>query len=244
MEGFEMFNDKPQAFLGVNSEGENSAEISEVTKESAAEKAGLKKGDIITKIDDKKIENFEDVVEAVSAHKPKDEVTIYYKRDGKENSTKAVLGERKNEMAFSFSAPRLKELRVPGVPMAPVAPRWNMEEFRNNQERYGDLAETYSDAFGSFSRGPKLGLKIQDLEEEDGVKVINVEAGSAADKAGLKKDDIITEVGFAKVKNTDDAREQFHENADKASYKVKVKRDGKEMSFDIKIPKKLKTTNL
>src|SRR5882762_8468695 len=52
------------AFLGVTTEGDDDgddkkidgAKITAVTKESAAEKAGLKEGDIITKINDKKVE--------------------------------------------------------------------------------------------------------------------------------------------------------------------------------------------
>src|SRR5438067_900172 len=43
--------DENRAMLGVATEGnDKGAEIQSVTKESAAEKAGLKKGDIITKI--------------------------------------------------------------------------------------------------------------------------------------------------------------------------------------------------
>ncbi len=41
------------------------AEIQTITKESGAEKAGLKKGDIIKKIDDKKIESPDDLTEAI-----------------------------------------------------------------------------------------------------------------------------------------------------------------------------------
>ncbi|HNP00816.1 MAG TPA: PDZ domain-containing protein, partial [Ferruginibacter sp.] len=77
-----------------------------------------------------------------------------------------------------------------------------------------------------------------------GVKVLDVEADSPADKAGLKKDDVITEIGGEKVENTDEARDQLRENADKASYSIKASRNGNAMNFDIKIPKKLKTANL
>ncbi len=234
--GFNTKDDKPHAFLGINTEGETEAKITEVTKESAAEKAGLQKGDIITKIDDKKIENFDDVVDAISSHKPKDEVTVYYKRDGKEKSSKVVLGERKaGAMAYSFSGPgsRLFDLTMPEMapmpPMPPMAPD-NFYEFENDLN------------FG-FGKS-RLGIKIQDTEERDGVKILNIEEGSVAEKAGLKKDDIVTEIGGKKITNTDEAREQLHDNADKNTYNVKAKRSGSEMSFDIKIPKKLKTTNL
>jgi serine protease Do len=97
---------------------------------------------------------------------------------------------------------------------------------------------------GSFSRQKKLGLKIQDTEEGGNVKVIEVVDSSAAQKAGLKKDDIITEINGQKINNTDEAREQLQEAGVKSSYIIKAKRNGIVMSFDVKIPKKLKTANL
>lgn len=259
--------DNPQAFLGVTTETieddkDNNkvpgAKISNVTNESAAEKAGLKTGDIIIKIDDKKIENPQDLTEVIGDKKPKDEVTVYYKRDGKENSAKAILGERKG-MAYSFTTPN--GFRSNSIPRVNIAPRlrtedwrlstedwklrtddWNREESQleklysldNNFKMYGDM----------FPRHQKLGLKIQDTEDGNGVKVLDVDKDSPAEKAGLKKDDIVTEVGGKKIKNTDEAREQLQENAEKAAYNIKANRNGSEMSFDIRIPKKLKTANL
>ncbi len=98
--------------------------------------------------------------------------------------------------------------------------------------------------FNQFPRRQKLGLKIQDVEEGKGVKILEVADSSAAAKAGLKKDDIITEINNKKVDNTDDAREQLMEIAEKSSYPIKVKRNGAEIIAEIKIPKKLKTVNL
>ncbi len=246
-------DDNPHAFLGVTTETieddkDNNkvpgAKISNVTNESAAEKAGLKTGDIITKIDDKKIENPQDLTEVIGDKKPKDEVTVYYKRDGKENSAKAILGERK-VMSYSFTTPN--GFRSNSIPPMNTLPRlrtedWNMEESQlgklystdNNLKMYGDM----------FPRHQKLGLKIQDTEDGNGVKVLDVDKDSPAEKAGLKKDDIVTEVGGKKIKNTDEAREQLQENAEKAAYNIKAKRNGSEMNFDIRIPKKLKTANL
>jgi serine protease Do len=235
-------------FLGVTTKTTNNGEedsksegaiITNITKESAAEKAGLKTGDIITKINDKKIEDPGDLSEAINSFKPKDEVTVYYKRDGKEKSCKAILGESKLHMSYSFSGPnaRLRSLtipRTPGTPYLKQMPNIQMWDEGDMQHRFDGL----------FPRQQKLGLKIQDTEEGNGVKVLETEKDSPAEKAGLKKDDIVTEIGGKKITNTDEAREQLHDNAEKSSYNIKAKRNGSEMSFDIKIPKKLKTTNL
>ena len=226
-------------FLGVSTEKtDGGAKIVSVTKGSAAEKAGLLNGDIINKVDETKIEDPSDLSEAISSKKPKTEVKISFKRDGKAKSVKATLQERKEVTSYSFSMPNggTKAFTVPRTYRAPnvVIPPGGM---------YND---DYNFNYGPnvYTRTQKLGLKIQDLEEGSGVKVLDVEVGSAAEKAGIKKDDIITEIGGEKVKNTDEAREQLQENADKSTYPITVRRNNTEMKFDIKIPKKLKTTNL
>lgn len=243
-------NVKPRAFLGVSTEDvEDGAKITEVTKESAAAKAGLKPGDVITRIADKKVDGPESLYDAVTSMKPKDEVTVYYKREGKENSTKAVLGETRGlgAMSYSFSGPDglARSYTIPRVApkmrSMPKVEMWNDGDF--SSKAFGS-ADGY-DAFNySFPRQKKLGLRIQDTEEGNGVKVLGTDTDSPAEKAGLKKDDIVTEIDGKKVNNTDEAREQLSDVMEKSSYSIKAKRNGSEMSFDIRIPKKLKTANL
>lgn len=231
-----------RTFLGVTTENDDAgAKIVEVTSESAAAKAGLEKGDIITKVGDTKIADPSDLSEAISAKKPKDEVKITYKRNGKEKTAKATLQERKvDSRSFSFRGPQggMKTITVPGHPITPGAPG----TFYRDNEDFNFNSDVFVNGYGI--RRPKLGLKIQDLEEGSGVKVLDVDAESAAEKAGIKKDDVITAVGDVKVNNTDEAREQLHQNAEKSAYSIEAKRNGTTMKFDIKIPKKLKTADL
>jgi serine protease Do len=252
-EGFSLFNDdndESGAFLGVTTGVFNDgskdtkpsgAQVTNITKGSAAEKAGLKNGDVIVKINDKKVEDPESLSDAVTSFKPKDEVTVYYTREGKAGSAKAILGERRESrsMAYSFSGPDgqtrsfsiPRVQAVPGVDMSPKV--WNPGS-GNNFEFFAD----------SYPRQQKLGLKIQDTEDGKGVKVLDVDKDSPAEKAGLKKDDVVTEIGGKKVSNTDEVRDQLHENMEKSAYNIKATRNGNAMSFDITIPKKLKTANL
>src|SRR6478609_1265270 len=67
-----------KGFLGVVTEKDNGAKIKEVTKGSAAEKAGLKEGDVIIKVDDEKIEDPEDLSDAIGEHKAGEKTTITY----------------------------------------------------------------------------------------------------------------------------------------------------------------------
>lgn len=244
-------DDEGHAFLGVSTEKteEGAKIVDDVSKESAAGKAGLQKGDIILKFDDTKIEGPQSLYEAVNAKKPKDEVKITYKRDGKEKTVKAVLGERKSSLSksYSYSSPdgSYKTYTLPfaynGDELKELGSIKGMDQLEA-LDMYTDRANMLNDRL--FARRQKLGLKIQDTEEANGVKVLEVEDSSTAFIAGLKKDDIITQVGDEKITNTDEAREQFQENKEKGTYPIKVKRGGSEMTFTIKIPKKLKTTNL
>jgi serine protease Do len=252
MNGWNNEQEVIKPFLGVTTEKTSEgAKITEVIKASAGEKAGLKKDDIITKVGDEKIEDGESLSAAISSKKPKDIVKITYLRNGKSGSVKATLGERKSidALAFNYARPRVnvRKFATPGMPGV-------KGDDMINQERIFDM-ESLAPGAGfntspfiqlekSFPRQKKLGLKIQDTEEGGNVKVIEVEEGSAAEKAGLKKDDFITAIGGVKIENTDDAREQLMLSASKATYPIKAKRGNKEMDFEIKIPKKLKTADL
>ncbi len=68
--------------------------VSDVTKGSPADEAGLKGGDMIYEFDGKPISNLYDFTYALRAKKPGDEVVVKYKRDGKEFETKARLRSR------------------------------------------------------------------------------------------------------------------------------------------------------
>lgn len=240
-------------FLGVTTEkATGGAKITEISKESAAEKVGLKKDDIITKVDDKIITDGESLSEVIASKKPKDVVLVNYLRNGKPGKIKVTLGERKIKapLALAYGAPRAK-VRSFSIPKkSPGGHNMDMifEDGITGMDSFAPGAgfdvTPYIALENMYSRQKKLGLKIQDTEEGGNVKVIDVEDGSAAEKAGLKKDDIITEIGGVKIENTDDARKQLQPSEKKSAYTIKAKRDGKEMNFEVKFPKQLKTANL
>ncbi|MBR6581571.1 MAG: trypsin-like peptidase domain-containing protein [Ruminococcus sp.] len=67
--------------------------VVEVTEGSAAEKAGLKKGDIITAVDDVKIETAAELTAQKNLHMAGDEIKLTYKRNGEEMTATLVLDE-------------------------------------------------------------------------------------------------------------------------------------------------------
>jgi serine protease Do len=214
--------DENRAMLGVVTEKtEKGARINSVSKESGAEKAGLKKNDIITKIDDAKIDDTEDVSMAVKKHKPGDKVNITVLRDGKEQKFTAELGKWKGIKMGpnAFAIPRGERFEM--SPFAPDAPF----------------------AYG-MSGGPKLGLSVQDTEDGKGVKVVEVDEDSNAAKAGVKENDIITHINDEAVNSADEIARKVRAGRDKASLQFKVLRNGKTQNIEVKTPRKLKTADL
>jgi putative serine protease PepD len=62
-----------------------------------AAKAGLKPGDVITKLDDHVIDSGPTLIGEIWTHKPGDEVTITYQRDGKTHTVQLTLGSRSGD---------------------------------------------------------------------------------------------------------------------------------------------------
>ena len=218
---------KAKAFLGVTTEKvDDGVKITDISKGSAAEKTGLKEGDVITKVGSKKITNPEELMNAVTTYKPKEDVTISYKRDGKAADTKATLGERSFSRSFSFNNNSMSDMdfnftmpKIATVPHEPFATLWG------------------------YGRG-RLGVSIEDTDNESGVKITDVQDESAAAKSGLKENDIINEVDGKKVKDVNETRKEMAEVKDKSSYNIKAKRNGTEMNFEIKIQKKINKATL
>jgi len=83
------------AYLGVVFDRDtDDLKIDDVTKDTPAEKAGLKVGDVIVAIDDAKLKSRTDLYEFMAKKKPNDEVTVIVKRDGEEKKVKVKLGKR------------------------------------------------------------------------------------------------------------------------------------------------------
>jgi len=218
-----------KAFLGVTTEkpdkdGEEGAQIHEVSKGSAAFKVGLKVGDIITRVDEIRIDGPESLSEAIHKYKPEDKVTLTFKRDGKEQKMTVILGK----------APMMSATKIYKMPDMPDMKDFNYE--------YKMAPRAYGYSYGGAK--PRLGIKAQDTEDGKGVKVLEVGDESAAEKAGIKEGDIITRFDGKEVNSATELVELAHASKDKSSIKVSLIRDGKAQELEVRIPKKLKTADL
>lgn len=86
--------------------------VSEVVEGSPAAKAGLKAGDIITKVDDEDIENAGDLTTTIRGYEPEAKVSISIIRDRKKKKLKATLGETEQDYFYKFR--NLENFEFPG----------------------------------------------------------------------------------------------------------------------------------
>ena len=214
-----------KAFLGVSSmrtdDGPAGAKINQITAESAAKKAGLELGDLITKVDDMTIGGPEDLARVIGGYKPGDKVTITFNRDGKEQKVTATLGKtRTKTMTYSFG---------------PNSDNFDFKQFTLPPGSY------YNYSFGNNTR---LGIRAQDTEDGKGVKVLDVDEESAAAKAGIKEGDVITQFDGKEVNSAPALANAARESRTKTSVHVNLLRGGKPLELDIKTPRKLRTADL
>jgi len=229
------------AFLGVLSEeNELGAKINEVSEGSPAEKAGLKKDDIITNVNDEKITGPKDLYEAIGKYKPSDKVQISILKNGTKTKLTAEL-EKNKAQSFSYSMPNQ------GITIEPnFIPNTPRGRGNNGTQRFGfELPQMpeLNNFFGNIEK-PKLGISVEDVEENEGVKISSVSENSPAAKAGLKEDDIITEVNDKKVKDVDGIKPIIKGATEGTIFKFNITRNGKKTVIEVKIPKKLKTADL
>ncbi len=105
-----------------------------------------------------------------------------------------------------------------------------------------ETAVDYANGFisGDKVERPYIGVSIYDnqvsfFSSEVQVVVDSVESGSAADKAGIKKDDVIYKVEGEVIENSSHFKYKLYEHKVGDTIKVTVKRNNKEITLKVKL---------
>lgn len=229
-----------QAFLGVITEAnELGAKINQVSEQSPAAKAGFKEGDIITKVNDIKIDGPEALYDAIGKFKPDEKVTISYVSSGKKNSQVVSLAKNKNAISnfnynFNFPNGQISPNEERKLQIQPRRFNFSIPHFPGMDDL--NLA--------GMENKPKLGISIEDVENGEGVNITNVTENSPAAKSGLKENDIIVKVNDEKIKDVDDLKPIIKEAKEGANFTFQIKRNKEIKTIIVKLPKKLKTADL
>ncbi|HKR01660.1 MAG TPA: PDZ domain-containing protein, partial [Pyrinomonadaceae bacterium] len=172
--------------------------ISRVTEGSPAEKAGLKKGDVILQFDSEPVTNTRKLFRLIGEASPGQAVRLTISRGGSEQQVNVSLGQREeSSRVFRTVTPPVRGGILRGTPMPRVwsgeAPEALALGFGNNR-RVGitttQLTRQLADFFG--------------VQGGHGILITSVSENSPASRAGLRAGDVITEVNNEKVEDAGD----------------------------------------
>ncbi len=169
--------------------------VSQVHKDSAADKAGVKVEDVIVRYNGKEVEDVRTLRNAVAATAPGTKVNLVILRDGKEKTLIAKLNELKAEEGEEEAKPA------------------------DGETSAATLGVTVEALTADTAK--QLGLD----KNERGVVVREVEDESPAAVAGLRAGDFITEVDRETVTGPKDFRTALQKAKGKESILMLVKRD-------------------
>jgi serine protease Do len=240
-----MLGDEGASWLGVESQEISSEKAKElklpaergvllerIVPDSPAAKAGLKDNDVITEINGQRVEGaaqFRRMIHEIPAGRSA-QFTVW--RDGQAQTTSVTLGksEERGNMwfksaphAFSFQLPRVEvpELRdMPGMD-------WSTGGvLAGARPRLGIDAEDLSGQFGAYFGAP----------DGEGVLVRAVNAGSPAEKAGVKSGDVITSLNGDRIRSLGDLREKLAGKREEKTVKLGVLRNKSEVTITVELP--------
>jgi serine protease Do len=169
--------------------------ITQVVKDSPAEKAGIRKDDVIVRFDGENVTSVRKLNRLISEVSPDQTVRLSISRGGAEQELTATIARRKN--AFSNT-----EL-FSGGNLEPKVWSWR-----------GQLEDQQFPTMQLFGNRRRLGITTTELTKQlaeyfgitdgRGVLVTSVTEDGPAAKAGLKAGDVITAVDGEKVDDTGD----------------------------------------
>lgn len=198
---------------------EYGALVEKVEPDSPAAKAGLQKGDVIVEFAGERVRSVAELTRLVRETPVGRSVEIHIRRNGAKQTLNATTAARKNGFE-----PLLGEGRSGRIE---VWPKVNIPDLNLN--------------FGFFG-GPRLGVSLEELtpqladyfgvKDGKGVLVTEVNAGSAAAKAGLKAGDCITRVDSTAVESADDVHRALSSKPEESrDVTLTIVRDRKEQTL-------------
>ena len=98
----------------------------EVVDKGGAEAAGLRPGDIITKVDETAVSNYYDLSFAVGSKRPGDKVAVTYLRNGKTNTVNVTLRDEKGGTSFRSKADLTVTEKI-GADFEPLSERFKTD---------------------------------------------------------------------------------------------------------------------
>jgi serine protease Do len=207
--------------------------LGKIVPDSPAAKAGLKENDVVTEINGQRVEGaaqFHRMVHEIPAGRSI-QLTVW--RDGRSQTLNATLGksvERRRGLKMVAPMPGTFAFRMPEVLDIPEMPSmdWSGGMLLGGHPRLGIDAEDLSGQLGAFFGAP----------DGEGILVREVNAGSPAEKAGVKAGDVITSLDGDRIRSVGELREKLSAKRDEKDKTVKlgVLRNKSSLSLTVELP--------
>ena len=180
--------------------------VTQVVKGSPAEKAGLRKDDVILRIDGENVSSVRKLNRLVSELAPDQSVRVSFSRGGSEQEVTATVGKRSNQ---TFAADVFPEGMKLWKWSDPKTFKWEGPLINR-----GDLFDNNGDFSFSLSNSRRIGVSTMQLTKQladyfgitggKGVLVTAVIDDGPAAKAGVKAGDVITAIDGEEVDSPGD----------------------------------------
>lgn len=202
--------------------------IAQVVKDSPAEKAGLKRGDVVLKYGDKDVVSTRRFTRMIEWTEPGEERPLIIRRKGKEMTIKVKVAEAPESDLTVWSWERGdRAFDVPRPPDAPVPPRAHLFSLGQlSTSRIGVSLSGLSDQLAKAYGAPDGGALITEVEKD-----------GPAEKAGLKAGDVIVDVDRTKVSSVGQIRELIQKRKDGEKVTVRVLRplENTDLTVDVEV---------
>lgn len=250
-------NEVKRPFLGVSlgklyTENDNQGVVvSEVTKDSPAEKAGIQNGDIILTIDGKHAISGGNVAEIIQSKKAGENVTVNVLRNGENKTLNATLGEKSTRVhvisRFSTNGNNLPELKnlkdlkdINGLNN--LVPDIRLMVEKEIQRANGSLLNG-CDKTMIWVDESSTGNPCERLREMNGTAMLGVYISTSyrnnvfventiksmgAETSGIQRGDVITAIDGTPVKNYNELRKAVTSHKPGERVAVTYKRNGEE----------------
>lgn len=212
--------------------------VIEVVAEQPAEKAGLRAGDVIMSIDGVPMNSAAEFRETIAKHKTGDVINVAYRRVAQNLTSQVTLGETATDPLSPAVAPRWTERRPP-MPPPPGAPQIHVAppDLRGLNR---SLRQIDAMANGSLVEEKRafLGVMINDKNGQDGVLISGLSEDGPAEKAGMRKGDILVQISGEPIEKYDDLTRALKYRQPGDQVDIRLIRDGKKMTVRVKLGEK------
>lgn len=201
--------------------------VNSVQPESAAAKAGLKVGDVITEFDSVRVRSSAELRRLIRETPPGRTVTIKIVRGGKTSVLSAKLEPSSNHLNIYGPGTHIPAINMPEIRVPPFDIPEGPFTFAFHGATLGISADNLTPQLAQY-----FGVK-----QGKGVLVSEVTTGGAADRAGLKAGDVIEQVDGKPVGDVEELRSTLNDNftGDTRKVSLTIVRDHHEMTLNAEL---------